>query len=140
MVTAGSCSRSRLPGARFLREAEEVGKPARARIDVDGADEHVPSLVEDLLRPVAVVRIDVEDRNRTSELLFERRRCHGGVVEITRTAVAPPANVMPRRTAAGVRVRRASRDKIDGRQRDVDGSARCDPGAGPIRVIVSYAK
>ena len=53
--------------ARFVREAEEVRKPAGARIDVDGADEHVTALVEDLLRAVAVVRVDVEDRDRAAE-------------------------------------------------------------------------
>jgi hypothetical protein len=61
---------------------------------VDGADEHVTMLVEDLLRAVAVVRIDVEDCNRACELVGERSRCHGGVVEVTRTAVARTANVM----------------------------------------------
>jgi hypothetical protein len=46
--------------AGLVGEAEEVREPAGARVDVHRADEHVGPLVEDLLRPVAVVRVDVQ--------------------------------------------------------------------------------
>src|SRR4051812_37603675 len=47
-------------GAGLVREAEEVGEPAGARVDVDGAGEDVGALVEDRLRAVAVVGVDVD--------------------------------------------------------------------------------
>ena len=70
---------------------------------MDGADEHVAALVEDLLCAVAVVRVDVEDGNRAFEPVCECGARHRRVVEVTGTAVARPAHMMARRAAARVR-------------------------------------
>src|SRR5713101_4471856 len=77
VVTATGCDRKILvrAAASLVGEPEEMRKPARAGIDVNGADEHVGSVVEDLLRSVAVTRVDVEDGDRTSEPVRERGRC-----------------------------------------------------------------
>ena len=48
-------------------EAEEVGKPARAGVDVDRAGEHSGVVVEDLLGAVAVMGVDVDHRDRPAD-------------------------------------------------------------------------
>src|SRR5207253_11502645 len=51
--------------ARRVLEAEEVREPAGSRVDVDRPDDHLAASGEDLLRPVAVVGVDVEHRDAT---------------------------------------------------------------------------
>ena len=45
-------------------------EPAFRRIDVDGGEQHVGAIPEDLLRPVALVCVDIDDRDA-----FEARVC-----------------------------------------------------------------
>ena len=48
-------------------EAEEVGEPAGARVDVHRRRQHVASVEEQLLRPVAVVGVDVHHGDLAAE-------------------------------------------------------------------------
>ena len=110
---------------------------------MDGPDEHVTALVEDLLRAVAVVGVDVEDRDGPAEPACECRRRYGRVVEVTRAAVACPAYVMARWAAACVCAGRACSDEIHSRQCAVDSGARGVPGTGPDeghRVVREVAR
>ena len=70
------------------REPEEVGEPARARVDVHRRSPHVVAPAEELLRPVAVVRVDVDDRDRAADALEQRRRRDRRVVQVARAAVS----------------------------------------------------
>ena len=96
---------------------------------MDGADEDVGSVVEDLLCPVAVVRVDVEDGDRTSEPVRERSRCNRRVVEVTGASVARSACVMSGWSAACIGTGRACKDEIHRCEGRVDGAARRVPGS-----------
>ena len=89
-------------------------------------------VVEELLRAVAVVGVDVDDGD-VSALgdVEERRGRDRGVVEVAGAAEAVARRVMARRSGAGVGGAFAARDEVDGRQRRVGGAAHGLPGAGP---------
>src|SRR5205807_4629001 len=94
-------------------------------------DEDIRPVEEELLRPVPVVGIDVEDRHRARDLLEQRNRCDGGGVEVARTAETGSAGVMSRRPAASVGAWRARDDEIDGSQGRVNRGAGRLPCARP---------
>ena len=106
------------------REAEEVGEPAGARVDVDGRSEHVAAAEEDLLRPVAVVGVDVDHGDRVADAGDELGGGDGRVVQVAGAAVERPRDVVARRAAAGVGERFPFGDEVDGGERDVDRGAR----------------
>ena len=97
-----------MPPQRLGRVAEEVGEPARGGVHVDGAREHVGALGEDGLRAVAVVGVDVEQRDRGGERLAQPRGGERGVVEVAGAAVRRAGDVVARRSRAARR-RRAPR-------------------------------
>ena len=105
-------------------------KPACSRVDVRRANADVAPRVEDLLRPVAVVRVDIDDGDRRADALAESCGCDRAVVEVARTAVTRSARVMSRRPAARVRVRRTLEDDVDRSQCDVDRGAHGSPATG----------
>ena len=95
--------------------------------------EDVRPLPEDLLRAVAVVEVDVEDRDalgasREDRLCRDRR-----VVEEAVAADEAATGMVARRTAEGVRERVARQHAVEGGQRDVDGGVGGARGAGDDR-------
>jgi len=78
---------------------EERIEPRRVRMRRHG--QHLRIVVEDALRAIAVVHVDVEDC-RTAAGAQQRLGCDGGVVEETETARHVGEGVMPRRTAERV--------------------------------------
>ena len=146
---------SPLPGAsgrlRFAPPPPSPASPAKPRkcgnqparrVDVDGARQHVGALgVEDRLGAVAVVRVDVDDRDRVRRAA-SRSRGGGdrGVVEVAGAAVRGARDVVAGRAACRRR-RRARRRR---RGRAAVSAASAPPRAashvpGPISVIVSKA-
>ncbi len=120
-----------LPGARSVLavEADVVREPACGGVDVDGPDEHVVARVEDLLRAVAVVRVEVHD-GYDVEMVPQSGRGRRGVVQVARPAVGRARHVVPRRTAAGVGRESAVGDVVGRGDSDVDGCASGRPRAG----------
>ena len=59
--------------ARLAGEPQEMGEPAGGRVDVDRPDQHLGVLVEDRLRPVAVVGVDVDTATRRAGVAQPRR-------------------------------------------------------------------
>src|SRR5690606_14295147 len=94
--------------ARFIRVPEKVRVGLRG-VPVEGGEEHVRALVEDLLRAVAVVIVDVEDGYPSRPRIPQELRGNGGVVQIAVAAVEIGPGVMPRGTAEGEGRRRAGR-------------------------------
>jgi hypothetical protein len=92
---------------------------------VDGAGQDVAPLVEDRLRAVAVVGVDVDDGDRPAEVRAQTRGGRGGVVEVARSAVRRARDVVAGRAAAGVRRRGlAGGDEVGRRECRVDRGAR----------------
>src|SRR5206468_4178493 len=75
-------------------EAKEVGEPARAGVDVHRGGEHVGATEEELLRSVAVVRVDVDHGDRASEAREQFGGGDGRVVEVAGAAVERPGDVV----------------------------------------------
>src|SRR6266516_3467121 len=123
---AGSRRKRQVFGAQTMRESEEVRKPAGPRVDVDGADDHLAVPGEDLLRAVALMRVDVEHGDAFEP---QRNGCARRGVEVARPAVGGAAGVVARRTRAGVHDRLSSAHEVSGSERDVDRGAGGLPGA-----------
>ncbi len=90
------------PRAALAGEAEEVGEPAGAGVDVDRAGEHRRVGVEDRLGAVAVVGVDVQHGDRAAELLAQAGGGERRVVQVARPAEGAPGDVMARRAAQRV--------------------------------------
>ena len=110
-------------------EAEEVGEPAGARVDVHGRREHVAPVRG--TAPASRCRGARRCRRRRPGRRRARagRRRRRGVVEVAGAAVERARDVVARRAAACVRERFAVGDEVDGGERDVDRGARRLPGA-----------
>ncbi len=99
------------------------------RIGVDRAEEHVVAAIEDRLRAVAVVIVDVEDR-RTHPWIGEPLRRDRDVVQIADSRRTRRRS-RDGRAAASARTRRVLRphDRLGRRQRDIRRRARGAPRA-----------
>ena len=84
---------------------DEVREPSGRRIDVDARVEDVAALPEDLLRAVALVGVDVDDRDPFDTAVAQSLGGRRGVVEVARPAEERGPGVVTRR--AHRRVRRA---------------------------------
>ena len=115
--------------AAFAREADEVREPAGPGIDVDGPGQHGRIGVEDRLRAVAVMGVDVEHRDRPPQRVRELRRRRGRVVQVAGAAERRSGCVVTGGAAAGVGGRGAGGDEVGGGQRGVDGRPGGLPGA-----------
>ena len=113
-------------------EAEEVRKPAGARVDVHRADQHLGVLVEDRLRAVAVDgRPRPPRRPGTPSAWAEPRGGRRGVVEVAGAPEAVARDVMAGRATARVGGGRAGQHEVGRRHGHVHRGARGLPGAGP---------
>ncbi len=118
------------PDAGLGGVAEQVGEPARRRVDVQRAVEHVRPLPEDRLGAVAVVGVDVDHRHPLVAGRAQRLGGDGGVVEVAGPAVPRRRHVVSRRPAQRVRRPLTRGDQVDGGQCAVDRGPRGLPGAG----------
>src|SRR5437870_1769935 len=102
-------------------------EPARAGIDVHGGHENVRPSPEDLLGSISVMRVDVEDGNRSTS---SSHRFGGdcGVVQVARAAVYGAASMVTGRAAQRVGVLGACLNEVDRGQGNVDGATRRLPG------------
>jgi hypothetical protein len=102
--------------------AEEVRVLAQ-RVSVERHVQHVPTPPEDLLRPVPVMEVDVEDRDPVAGGSRDRFRGDRGVVVEAVAAGHRARRMVTGRPAQAVRDRFAAHHEVHRRQRDVDGSA-----------------
>ena len=114
-------------GAALVRVAGVVREPARARVDVQRAVPDVGPVVEDHLGAVAVVRIDVQDRDPGRPGRPQRLGRDRGVVQVAGPAVGAAGGVVPGRPAQRVGHRGARADQVRGGLRGV----RRAPDRGP---------
>jgi D-aminopeptidase len=89
--------------AALIGVTHVVRKPPSSRIDVQRPVEHVTAVVEDGLRPVAVMGVDVDHSDLVATTHTQRVGGHRGIVEVARPAVAVLGDVVPWRSAEGVR-------------------------------------
>src|SRR4029077_19001261 len=87
VAAAGRERKVEIPLVVLRLEAEDMGEPASAGVDVDGGGEDVVASEEQLLRPVAVMSVDVHDGDRSVDLLTQDGRGDRGVVEVARASV-----------------------------------------------------
>ena len=131
-------------GAALVGVAEEVWI-LDARIGVQRHEQHVAPRVEDLLRAVAVVVVDVENGDARAALIHQVLRGDGGVVQITVAAHGGGRRVMARRPAQREHRRRAVEERAGAGERDVGAGldrlprAGCDRDAGIERVVAQLA-
>ncbi len=120
------------PVARALLapEPEEVREPPGPGIHVDRSDEHPRVLVEDRLRAVAVMRIDVDHRHRAVQPRPQPRRRSRRVVQVAGAAEARPRRVVPGRAAARVGSGLPAQHELGGGERGVDRGPGRLPGPG----------
>ena len=96
--------------------------------------EHLAALPEDLLRAVAVVEVDVQDRHALGAAGEQRLGDDRGVVEEAVAADEVPSGVVPGRPAQAVgQPRAALEDAVQRRQADVDRRPRGSRGPGDDR-------
>ena len=105
---------------------------------MDRHREDVRPFVEDALRAVAVVDVDVEDRDALM-LQPQMRRRDRAVVEETEAAGHVAIGVMAGRTAQRIGRVLAVHDQLRGRRRDIRGGAGRGPGAGADRAAAVSA-
>ena len=126
-------------GACFVGVTGEIRKgPGRVGVQRDIQD--VAPLPEDLLRPVAVVVVDVQDRHPTGALPNEVLGHDRGVVEKAVAAVHRPRGVVARRATQRVGELLACEHEIRSRERDVNRRPRrpvraCHDGRGGIEAV-----
>jgi hypothetical protein len=66
------------------------------RVSVHGTIEHVAAAIEDRLRAVAMMRVEIDDGD-TLELATQHLGGNGGIVEIAEARAAVGIGVVPRR-------------------------------------------
>ena len=110
-----------LPG--LVGTAEEV-RILAVGVGVDRDVAHVAAAPEDLLRAVAVVVVDVQDRDPLAGRLGDGMRRDRGVVEEAVPAVHRPRRMMTGGPAQAIRSRLAAEDEVDRGQCHVHGRAR----------------
>jgi hypothetical protein len=103
------------------------------RIGVDGDEEHVGAVIEDALRAVAGVDVDVEDRHAAAfpAQVFRRDR---GVVEVAEAARHIAIGMMARRPAERVGVPFAGQHQARRMHRRLGAGAGRAPGVGRDRA------
>src|ERR1700733_1926251 len=95
---------------------------------MDRREEHVAAAIENILRAVAVMIVDVE--NRRTQARIDQPLCRNGdIVEIAIAAEHVRARVMSRRTGQGEGRALALSDRVRGRKRDIGARARGVPGS-----------
>jgi len=102
-------------------------------VSVDRHREHVGPFVEDALRAIAVMNVDIEDRHALM-LQAQMRRCDRAVVEETEATGQIAIGVMARRTTKRIGGALAVHHELRRRRRHVGGRASRSPGAGPDRT------
>ncbi len=107
------------PPPTLVGVSDEVREPSGRRIDVDARVEDVAALPEDLLRAVALVGVDVDDRDAFDAAVAQPLGGGRGVVEVARPAVERGPGVVTRRAHRGVRrpPARRARGRWRGRRR-----------------------
>src|ERR1700722_5088412 len=97
---------------------------------VQRGEQNIASFVKNILRVIAVVVVDVEDRDAVSPAVAQvlRRQC--GVVEKAIAAEQIARRVMPRRAAERKRRMLAALKKRGCSERDIGGDARGLPSPG----------
>jgi hypothetical protein len=119
-------------GAALMGIAPDEGVE-EGRIGVDRNRQHVGPFVENALRTVAVMDVDVEDRHAL--MLEPQMGCRDcAVVEETEAARQIAVGMMAGRTAERVGRVLAVHDELRRRRRYVGGRARRSPGAGADRT------
>ncbi|MNL10451.1 hypothetical protein D3C87_1312500 [compost metagenome] len=118
--------------AAFIFIAEEE-REFGFRVAMDRGEQHVAALVENRLGAVAVVVVDVEDRDLFVALIEERLGGDGGVVEVAITAHQIAGGVVSRWTAQGESRTGAALDFRLGGERNLRRAVRRLPGAGGDR-------
>ncbi|CAI8985575.1 hypothetical protein EMIT0P74_80196 [Pseudomonas sp. IT-P74] len=114
----------------FIAEEErELG----FRMTVDRGEQHVAALIENRLGAVAVVVVDVEDRDLFVALIEERLGGDGGVVEVAITPHQIAGGVVSRWTAQGESRTGSTLDFRLGGERDLRCAVRRLPSAGGDR-------
>ena len=108
------------PGALLVGMAEEE-RIFGHRVAVQVDHQHVRPLVEDFLRAVAVMVVDVEDGDPARALVAEPLRGDCGVVDVAIAAHEAGAGVMARRPAEREGGPLARLDQRGGGQRHVIG-------------------
>ncbi|MND69235.1 hypothetical protein D3C80_607000 [compost metagenome] len=118
--------------AQFVFIAEEERKLG-FRVAMDRGEQHVAAFVEDRLRAVAMVVIDVEDRDLFVALIEERLSGDGRVVEVAITPHQIAGGVVSRWTAQGEGRTGAALDFRLGGEGDLRCAVRRLPGTGGDR-------
>ena len=118
-----------VPFPGLVLPAEDVRVlPVGVRVEAHVQDVATPP--EDLLGAVAVVVVEVEDRDVGAGLAGDRLGGDRGVVEVAEPAVHRARGVMPGRPAQPVGRALAAEDEVSGRQGDVDRGPR-----GRVRAL-----
>ena len=117
--------------AALVRVAGVVREPARPRVHVQRSVPHVGPVIEDHLRAVAVVRVDVQHRHLGRPGHPERLGGDGGVVQVAGPAVAAAGRVVPGRPAQRVGQPGAGADQAGRGQRGIHRAADGGPAARP---------
>ena len=120
---------ARSPAAAGLVGEADHERVGARRVAVERHVLHVVTVVEDLLRPVAVVVVDVEHRHLRAGGAGDPVRGDRRVVEEAVAAVHRRAGVVTRRPAQAVRRRGAVEHELRGRERGVHRAARGDERA-----------
>ncbi|CAI8721592.1 hypothetical protein EMIT0215P_110214 [Pseudomonas serboccidentalis] len=109
------------------------------RVAVDRGEQHVAARVENRLGAVAVVIVDVEDRDLLVALVEERLGGDGSIVEVAITAHQVTGGVVSRRTAQGEGTACTALDLRLGGESDLRSAVGRLPGAGGDRCATVEA-
>ncbi|CAN5182619.1 hypothetical protein BH10PSE6_BH10PSE6_10790 [soil metagenome] len=119
--------------ARWVTRPSLVAKRAVRRIGMDRNGQHVGPLEEDALRAVAVMHVDVEDRDALV-LAAQALRGDRRVVQEAEAAGHVGIGVMPGRPAEGISLARAVQHEVRSRGRHFGRRKGCVPGARANRA------
>src|SRR5439155_5372594 len=126
------CCSEAWPGAGLRGMTGEVRIGAE-RITVERYVQHLGATIEDLLGPVAVMVVEVENGYTGPRLLHEMFGCDGGVVEETETPIHRMSSMVAGRSAETIDNVLTSQHQVGGGQGDVNRASRCFVRAGDDR-------
>ena len=118
----------------LARMAREPGK-LEDGVRMDRDEKHIAAFGENGLRAVAMVIVDVEDRDTWRATVEESLRCDGGVVEIAVATKLVGGRMVARRSAQPVRRVAVLQHQVGAGHGDCRGLSNSPPSAGCDRAV-----
>ena len=105
---------------------------------MQGGEQHIRAVIENILRPVAMVKVDIEDRDARGAMVAQVLCRNGRIVQEAVAAIQVTRSVVPRRAAQRKHAARTAAQFLRRAQRDVCRNVGRLPGAFADRGLAGH--